>query len=57
MTALFDWDVFPNETTSGRYLSSDRMPGRNPRARGTTIHGDRIVVWNNDVMKSWTQNG
>ena len=56
MTALFDWDLFPGESTSGWYLSSDRMPGMTSKAGGTTIHGDWFGGWHNDVMKSWTQN-
>ena len=55
MTALFDWDLAPGETTAGWYLSSDRMPGKVAQPGGTTIHGDWFGGWHTDVMRAWTQ--
>lgn len=55
MTALFDWDLAPGETTAGWYLSSDRMPGKPAQPGGQTIHGDWFGGWHNSVMKAWTQ--
>lgn len=57
ISILFEWELYPNETTAGWYLSSDHnhttgqsLPG------GTTRHGDYIAGWNQTVVDTWTRD-
>ncbi len=47
------WPKSPTGSYANWYLSSDRMPGMEPKKNGSTLHADWFGGWNDAIMDEW----